>query len=128
MGPNDAQIICTFVTKPNGGKLEYDTLRVGDPPNCEIVVETAFGNAFSGTASQIGATIIDQTTSTVAANYGPYNWSAVAGPFTHTFPIAAAALAGRAHHVCQVIAYLQVGIGANEPDASFAEDTFLVVP
>ena len=129
MGPNDAEVIRTYTSRVVGSGLADETLRLGGTPVGELVVETAFGSAFAGTMSEIGATIVDQTTCTPLASYGPVAWPATAGPHTQTWAIPAGSFAGLQHHVCEAIVYLLTGtVGPNEPDTSIAEFTFVLVP
>lgn len=136
MGPNDAQIIRVY-TREKGAVIADVTLDSG--ADAEVVVDVEAGSAAIGTNSkwQLGIVIKDLVNGTTIAftntppplsgSLGAAPWGTQAETFAYTVP--SANLAGSKGDLCQVYAYLLIGNGLTEYDASFAESpVFLVLP
>jgi hypothetical protein len=132
MGPNDAEIIRVY-TREKGGTIADVTLDSGS--DAEIVVEVEAGSAVFGAGAQYstGLVVKDLTNgNNIPFNPAPVSgtlsvapWDAQADSFTYT--ITAADLAAHKDSLCQVYAYLLVGV--KNFDASFVESPlFLILP
>ena len=136
MGPNDAQIIRVY-TREKGAVIADVTLDSG--ADAEVVVDVEAGSAAIGSGAQwqLGLVVKDLVNGTTIAftntppavngNLGTAPWSTQAETFAYTVP--SANLTGSKGDLCKVYAYLLIGNGLTEYDASFAESpSFLVRP
>jgi hypothetical protein len=124
MGPNDAEIIRVF-TKRIAGTISDETLKTSE--DFDVLVESEYGAAIAGIVSEIGVTVLDLTASNVIVNFPPISFNAIPGEKKDTFVVSKTLLTGRENHVCQIVAFLSLGI-AVEPDASFATSShFLLI-
>jgi hypothetical protein len=114
----------------------------------EVVVEVEAGTAVfnAGTQYHAGIVLRDKTATDIiqatpqlaegggvaaaTAGFGPEGmslagkeWRTQADQFVYR--VAAADLAGRENHICEVLAFLRVGVA--EPDVSFAVSSYLMI-
>lgn len=132
MGPNDAEMVRVWTRDPAVPTIADVTLPVAT--NFEVVVECEAGTALHGSGAQFSTNIVIRditANNNIAANpaagfsgaMATAAWQNYAKQFVYTLP--AANLAGRQNHVCQVLAYLQVGVV--NPDVSFASSPLLII-
>jgi hypothetical protein len=128
VGPNDAGVVRVFTKEP-GGMISDETLSVG--AGFDIAVEAEAGSAVHGAGTSFSTNVVvrdisanDNIAATPAA--GVTGSTATAAwptqAYTFAFNVAAAALAGRENHICQVLAYLRVG-----QDSSFATSPLFIL-
>jgi hypothetical protein len=137
MGPNDADIIRVY-TREATGEIADNTL---DPNvDAQVVVELESGSAvtFSGAQWQLGIVVKDlvndgiipfqlSPTTQVTGNLGTPNWPTQSEQFVYT--LQAGDLVLHKGNLCQIYAYLLIGVNAANYDASFVEsEPFLVLP
>lgn len=137
MGPNDADIIRVY-TREASGEIADNTL---DPNvDAQVVVELESGSAvtFSGAQWQLGIVVKDlvndgiipfklSPTTQVTGNLGTPNWPTQSEQFVYT--LQAGDLVLHKGNLCQIYAYLLIGVNAANYDASFVEsEPFLVLP
>jgi NAD dependent epimerase/dehydratase family enzyme len=132
MGPNDAEIVRVY-TREKSGTVADVTLDSGS--DAAVVVEVEAGSTVFGLGAQYssGLVIKDLTNGTnipftpasVSGTLTAAPWSNQAQSFTYT--ITAADLAAHKGSICQIYAYLLVGV--KDFDASFVESPlFLILP
>jgi hypothetical protein len=137
MGPNDADIIRVY-TREATGEIADNTL---DPnADAQVVVDLEAGFAVMGNGAQwqIGIFVKDLIdnqvvpvqpfpTTVVSGTLSLAPWSNPSETFVYT--IQAADLATHKGNLCQVYAYLLIGVNAATYDASFVEsEPFLILP
>jgi hypothetical protein len=137
MGPNDADIIRVY-TREASGEIADNTL---DPnADAQVVVELESGSAvtFSGAQWQLGIVVKDlvndgiipfklSPTTQVTGNLGTPSWPTQSEQFVYT--LQAGDLVLHKGNLCQIYAYLLIGVNAANYDASFVEsEPFLVLP
>jgi hypothetical protein len=128
MGPNDVELVRAFARR-SGATVADIAFPVNQP--IEIVVEAEAGAAIIGSGTDYATNIVVQDLSVfqiipsaVAPGARPLTGNlGTAGQWPNRdqvfrLTVAAAALAGRQNHICQVIAWLKVRI--SDPDMSFA--------
>ncbi|MEU4513623.1 hypothetical protein AB0G05_29340 [Nonomuraea wenchangensis] len=132
MGPNDAELVQVYTR--NLGKTIAD-VTFDSSADFEVVVETEAGAALFTTGGAFTADIvvrdltandnIPYTPGPINDNLGKPPWPAQSNAFV--FRVRSADLATRKGHLCEVYAYLLVGI--SNFDSSFARSrTFLIQP
>jgi len=136
MGPNKADIIRVY-TREGNGTVADNTLN----PNFDgrVIVDLEAGSAVFGSGAkwQLGIVVKDledgsipftlTPTTAVQGNLNSPPWNTQSETFEYTLP--AANLATHKGHLCQIYAYLLIGTGAANYDASFVESyPFLVLP
>ena len=146
MHPNDAKLANVY-TREEKTTISDRSFSVAHP--FEIILEVEAGSTIfnDGVSYHIGFVLQDLTANTTniplepttgpwsaqvgpavgfAGSMGTGPWSAQASKFLYT--VAAADLANRVDHICQVVAFLRVGSG-REPNVSFASSPlFLLHP
>ena len=138
MGPNDAELVRVYTRNP--------TAAGGDPvadvtfpfkQNIEVVVDVEAGYAIFGLGAQyeVGVVVRDlsdgsfiPTTSNIktpdSIGSDGSAWTTQATSFV--FTIQAESLgAGKENHICEVLAYLRVGV--INPDISFARSSLFMI-
>jgi len=131
MGPNDAELIRVF-TQGAGATIADVTFPTNAP--FDIVVEVEAGTAIHGSGAQFKTNIVVRDL-TANANIAAAPAGGVSGamsspawpspPQKFVYTVAAAALAGKDDHLCQVISFLSVGV--TNPDTSFAESPLFLL-
>ena len=131
MSPNDVELVRVY-TKEIGGKISDTTLPVSS--GFEVIVEAEAGSAIHSSGAQflmnilvrdLSANDIIPATPTQAVSGA---MSSSAWPELYRalqYKVNKADLTGRENHVCQVIAFLNVGV--NNPDVSFAVSPFSIL-
>jgi hypothetical protein len=137
MGPNDADIIRVY-TREATGEVADNTL---DPTaDAVVVIDLEAGGAVFGTGAQwqLGLVVKDLVTNSVipftttpttavSGNLGTAPWTSQSETFVYTLP--AGNLGPHKGNLCQIYAYLLIGINAANYDASFVvSEPFLVLP
>jgi hypothetical protein len=137
MGPNHADIIRVH-TREATGEVANNTL---DPSaDAMVVVDLEAGSTVLGNGAQwqVGIVVKDLVdgsvipftltpTTAVSGHLGTSPWTAQSARFHYTIP--AANLGPHKGNLCQVYAYLLIGINAANYDSSFVEsEPFLVLP
>ena len=126
MGPNDAEVVRVFTARAVGAAFVPD-VTFGQNEDIKIFVEAEAGTTIHGSAADFltGIVVRDITqndninftaNSTLTGDLASANWPNFDQKFE--FTVAQADLATRENHVCQVIAFLKIGV--NNPDTSFA--------
>jgi hypothetical protein len=136
VGPNDAELVRVFTTGDTIGDI---TFPVG--ADFKAVVEAEAGSAIFGSGAQFKTNIVVRDISanndiafTPAAGFPaagtPTSLNSTSWPNQNQkfeYTVASGGLAGREGHVCQVIAFLTVGV--TNPDSSFAVSSlFMLTP
>ena len=145
MGPNSAELIRVFTRQVNGVVAD---VTFADNADFEVVVEVEAGEAIfnAGTQYQTGIVLRDKTAADIiqttpqfsggggvpadTAGFGPEGMS-LAGTewLTQTnlfvYRVAAADLAGRENHICEILAYLRARV--RNPDISFAASSYFMI-
>lgn len=131
MSPNDVELVRVYTKEP-GGKISDTTLPVSS--DFEVIVEAEAGSAIHSSGAQFLTNILVRDLSAndiipaTPTQPGSGAMSSSAWPelyraFLHK--VNTADLAGRENHVCQVIAFLNVGV--TNPDVSFAVSPFSIL-
>jgi hypothetical protein len=131
MSPNDVELVRVY-TKELGGKISDTTLAVSS--GFEVIVEAEAGSAIHSSGAQFLTNILVRDLS--ANDIIPATpTQAVSGAMSSSawpelyralqYKVNKADLTGRENHVCQVIAFLNVGV--NNPDVSFAVSPFSIL-
>lgn len=133
MGPNDAELVRVFTREVDAAIADV-TFPVTE--DFQVVVEVEAGSAIfgGGTQYETGIVLRDKTTGSVIpttpASFGPEgmdgagaNWPSQANQFVYR--VAAADLAGRENHICEVLAFLKVRV--TDPDVSFATSPYFII-
>ena len=124
MGPNNAELVRVFTRETNAA-IADTTLPVS--ADFDVVVEAKAGSAIHGTGAAFCTNIVvrditanDDIPPSPAVGFGgamhTHAWPNVDHQFVYTVPTAN--LVGRENHLCQVLAFLRVGI--TNPYVSFA--------
>lgn len=132
MGPNDADIIRVY-TKEAAGTVADTTLDSSKDAN--VVVEVEAGSAVFSAAAKyqtglvvkdlVDGTLIPFSPPPVSGALSTAPWTTQDAEFVYT--ITAADLGPHKGHLCQVYAYLLIGV--TDFDASFVESPmFLILP
>jgi hypothetical protein len=127
MGPQDSQIVRTFISQgPPSPLRAADTVRDTDS-NLRLVIESEFGAAFPNVPTIVSATIVDRTNLTVVFSTGTVVITPTPPNVQTVITIPGTPFTGRANHTCEITAFLSANVNpAFPPDASFATDLLLV--
>ena len=131
MSPNDVELVRVY-TKEIGGKISDTTLPVSS--DFEVIVAAEAGSTIHSRGAQFLTNILVRDLSAndiipaIPAQALSGAMSSSAWPELYRalqYKVNKADLAGRENHVCQVIAFLNVGV--NDPDVSFALSPFSIL-
>jgi hypothetical protein len=131
MSPNDVELVRVYTKEP-GGKISDTTLPVSS--GFEVIVEAEAGSAIHSNGAQFLTNILVKDLSAndiipaTPTQPGSGVMSSSAWPELYRaieYKVNTADLTGRENHVCQIIAFLNVGV--TNPDVSFAVSPFSIL-